>query len=155
MKLALVAVLVVTSLAAGAGRSVAAGTAGASRYRILLVSDRDGTSRWYSVRPDGSGLAPLLPGTSPLRPVTVSGDGSTIAYRDSRLGIYVSRASGAGLRRLVRRARDDDVVLSRDGRRLAFTNAKGMWTIGTDGRRLRLAGREHAALRPHVRGSNG
>ena len=136
----LAAALVVAPLAAvaiGDQAASAARTAGATGYRILLASDRDGTTRGYSVLPDGSRLTPLLSPGSTLVPWAVSGDGGTIAYGDSRGAIYVSRASGAGLRRLVRRGANAGVGLSRDGKLLAFGTNHGIWTVGTNGRGLR------------------
>jgi WD40-like Beta Propeller Repeat len=137
---AALAALALGGLSASAGGATPSTTAG---YRILLSSDRDGTTRWYSMRPDGSGLAPLLPHGRALRPVALSGDHGTIAYRDKRGTIYVSRASGAGLRRLAVRS-SGGVALSHDGRRLAFSNEKGIWIVGTDGRHLRLLTRSWA-----------
>jgi Tol biopolymer transport system component len=131
MKAALAAALAL----ALAGPSAGARTAG---YRILLTSNRDGTDRWYSVRPDGSGLAPLLPPGSPLRPYTVSGDGSTVAYLGRGRTISVSRASGAGVRRIPGRVSEDGALdLSGDGKLIAFSNGKGLWAIATQGGRLR------------------
>jgi hypothetical protein len=106
-------------------------------YRILLASSRDGMTRAYSVRPDGSRLTPLLPRGRALEPVALSGDGGTIAYRDLN-GIYVSRADGTGLRRLVRGA-IYGAALSRDGRLLAFATLdrrerSAISIVGTNGR---------------------
>ncbi len=126
------------AFAVGGGPSAAAKgtTAGAGGYWILLESNRDGATRGYSVRPDGSRLTPLLPRGRALEPVAVSRDGGTIAYRDTRFAIYVSRANGTGLRQLVRDAAFD-AALSHDGRLLAFVTGGKRETIsivGTDGR---------------------
>ena len=87
-------------------------------YRILLTSNRDGQSRGYSMRPDGSRLTPLLPRGRALVPTAVSRDGSTIAYQ-GHSGIYVSRADGSGLHRVVGTG-FSTAALSTDGRVLAF-----------------------------------
>src|SRR5439155_18591868 len=80
------------SLSASAGGT----TQRAAGYRILLVSDRDGVRRAYSMRADGSRLTPILPRGRALVPAGLSADGSTIGYRDRRPrhpnGFYVSRA---------------------------------------------------------------
>ena len=52
--------------------SAAARKASAADYRILLQSDRDGMTRGYSIRPDGSLLTPLVPANRPLVPASVS-----------------------------------------------------------------------------------
>ena len=111
---------------------------GTSDYWIVLRSDRDGKARAYVVRPDGSRLTPLLPPVRALTPVAVSGDGSTIAYRDDHLAIYVSRANGTGVRRVV--PLGFDAALSRDGSLLAFRTGEDHFRISvvdTDGRGLR------------------
>src|SRR5205823_5335918 len=128
---AVLAVVALGCLSASAGGT----TRAAAGYRILLVSDRDGVKRAYSMRPDGSGLAPLLPHGRALLPIELSGDSGTIAWLDKRGAIYVSQASGAGLRRLTVRSGGGGVALSHDGRRLAFSNEKGIWIVGTDGGR--------------------
>jgi Tol biopolymer transport system component len=138
------------AFAVGGGPSAAAKgtTAGAGGYWILLESNRDGATRGYSVRPDGSRLTPLLPRGRALEPVAVSRDGGTIAHRDARFAIYVSRANGTGLRQLVR-ATAFDAALSRDGRLLAFVTGGKRETIsivGTDGR-----GRRHLTSGPEDR----
>ena len=139
MKLApLAAVLALTALAGGAGRSVAASTAGAGGYRILLTSNRDGRMRGYSVRPDGSRLTPLLPRAQRLVPAAASRDGSTVAYEGGS-GIYVSRADGSRLHRVVGQAAWY-AALSSDGKLLACTipkRGRGIWIVGADGRRVR------------------
>jgi Tol biopolymer transport system component len=140
--LAAIALGVLSASAGGTTQRAAAG------YRILLVSDRDGVKRGYSMRPDGSRLTPLLPRGSTLVPVGLSADGSTIAYRDRRpkhpAGFYVSRADGSGLHRVLR---DDagSAVLSPDGRLLAFGERTGVWIVGTNGHgRRRLMQRPDA-----------
>jgi Tol biopolymer transport system component len=125
----------------GAGTSSARTTARAGGLWIVFGSDRDGVDHSYSVRPDGSRLTPLVPGNREVEPVAVSRDGSTVAYTDPLFRwTYVSRADGAGFRRLVPDA-DPHPALSANGKRLAFTvlgeSRQGVSIIGTDGRGLR------------------
>jgi WD40 repeat protein len=137
-------VLAVALVVAGlGGLSASAGgtTQRAVGYRILLVSNRDGVQRAYSMRPDGSRLTPLLPRSRPLVPAGTSADGSTIGYRDRRrdhpTGFYVSRADGTGLHRVLRE-RVGSAVLSPDGRLLAFSDGRpGISIVGTNGKGLR------------------
>jgi hypothetical protein len=96
-------------------------------YWIVLSSDRDGTSRAYSLRPDGSRLTPLLPHARAYWPQAISADGRIVAYSDG----YVSRADGTGVRRV---AKGWSMVLSRDGRMVASTEQDGIWVMGTNGR---------------------
>jgi WD40 repeat protein len=141
LRQALVAPLAVAAVACLTG-CVGRTTAADGAPRVLLSSDRDGETRAYSVRPDGSRLTPLLPRSRALRPAAVSRDGGTIAYGAFSQPIDVSRASGAGLHQVVRAA--NDVALSRDGKRLAYSTGDERGTIsvvGTDGRgRRRLPG---------------
>jgi dipeptidyl aminopeptidase/acylaminoacyl peptidase len=126
------AVLVAIALAGaslGDERASAAGTAaGVGGYRIVLASDRDGKTRGYSVRPDGSRLTPLLPRRRTHTPQAMSADGRMVVYEDG----YVSRATGAGLRRLVKGSAQ--AALSRDGRLMAYVGRKGIWIVRTNGR---------------------
>src|SRR5947209_8205907 len=107
-------------------------------YRILLMSNRDGATRGYSVRLDGTALTPLLRRGSTLLPAAASADGRTIAWTDQRRrahdpGIYLSRADGTGLHRVVREGAGP--LLSRDGRLLVFSaKPPGLWIVGADGR---------------------
>src|SRR5437764_1639933 len=139
---AVVAVAVAALGGLGVAVSESTRTARAAPYRVLLASNRDGLFRGYSVRSDGSGLAPLLPRSRALAPVTVSGDGRTVAYVDPRKGhasgIYASRADGTDLRRVVA-PRAGAPALSHDGRYLAFSKpgSPGIWIVGTDGRGAR------------------
>jgi Tol biopolymer transport system component len=87
------------------------------------------------VLPDGSRLTPLLPPGTGLDPVTESANGAIVAYTDRTQAIYVSRADGIGLRRLVRSGGDFE-GFSPDAKWLAFTK-KGIWIVGTDGTGLR------------------
>jgi WD40 repeat protein len=124
---------------AGSSSPAANTTADAGGYWIVLASDRDGTNRGYSVRPDGGRLSPLGSSKRALAPLAVSAGGGTIAYTDSNESIWVSRANGTGLRRL---ANGVDPALSRDGSQLAFKRRRGcctstIWTVRTDGRGLR------------------
>ena len=112
----------------------------ASRYWIVVSSNRDGHDRGYSVRTDGSRLSPLLPLTRMLIPGDISGDGRVVEYHDSySLEGYVSRANGTGLH-----AVRELGVLSPDGKLLAFQRSyekdkskNGVWIVGTNGRGLR------------------
>ena len=109
-------------------------------YWVVVESNRDGQSRGYSVRPDGTRLTPLVSAGRDVVPNAVSADGRTIVYHASRgTGLYVSRANGVGLRRIVSTASEiGGVALSHDGRQLAFTGrTRGIWIIGTNGRGLR------------------
>src|SRR5918912_3376765 len=136
---ALVALLALACLVGCGGRTTAAG---GGAPRVLLWSDRDGETRAYSVRPDGSRLTPLLPRSRSLYPIAVSGDGGTIAYGAASQPVDVSRASGAGLHQVVAEA--NSAALSHDGKLLAYSTGEdrqSIWVVGTDGRgRRRLAG---------------
>jgi Tol biopolymer transport system component len=133
----------VTGLLAAALAAVALGGHGGAAGRphgpwILLTSNRDGQTRGYSVRPDGSRLTPLLPRARRLVPAAVSRDGSTVAYEGGS-GIYVSRADGSRLHRVVGEAAWS-AALSSDGKLLACTiptRGRGIWIVGADGRRVR------------------
>jgi hypothetical protein len=123
-----------------AGSSVQAQTAVAAKqaarggkYWIVLASDRDGTNRAYSIRPDGSRLTLLLPRSRSQPPQAISANGRTVAYEDG----FVSRADGRSLRRVTK---GGPMTLSRDGRKLAFVADDGLWVSDTNGRhRHRLA----------------
>jgi Tol biopolymer transport system component len=134
-----VAATVASALVAFAAGDFAASAANshnaADAYWILVSSDRDGTTRTYSLGPDGSRLTPLLPSVYALTVTSVSSDRRLIAYRDRR-GIYVSRADGAGLRQVARGA-IDYAALSPTGRQIAFVNKGRVWVVGVDGRGLR------------------
>lgn len=135
---------VATALAAlalvGATESHARTAVRTGRYWIVLGSNRDGADRAYSVRPDGSRLTPLL--GRAFFPVSISGDGRTVAYRGDRgpyhSDLYVSHADGTGLHRVVRNG--FRAALSPNGKRLAFPlsgKREGLAVVGTDGRGLR------------------
>jgi Tol biopolymer transport system component len=133
----LVAASVAAAAVGGLSASAAGTKTGAEGYWIVLGSDRDGQGRAYIMRPDGSRLTPLL--ARALTPAAVSADGGTIAYY-GQYAVYVSRADGTRLRRLARDVYTGErPALSHDGSLLAFgkLNAKGIWTVGTDGRGLR------------------
>jgi Tol biopolymer transport system component len=137
-------VVLALSVLAAAGPATTALT---SPYRIVFGSACYDGVRPYTILPDGSGLTPLAPVDTALTPLAVSADGSTIAYRTGRgrayttdldLGsgaIYVSRADGSALRRLV--PEGSRPALSRDGKRLVFVEDGAVWIVGTDGRGLR------------------
>jgi Tol biopolymer transport system component len=134
------AALGATSPAARASLATGKGLAAeADAYRIVLASDRDGVNQAYSVLPDGSQLAPLLRRGGGLTPMAISGNGRTVAYTtgervDSPGAIFVSRANGTGLRRLIRGGHGG--TLSRDGRMLAYSpdSRIGVWVVSTSGR---------------------
>jgi Tol biopolymer transport system component len=121
------AVLVGSSLEAQSA-SAAKSSGLAASYWLVLASDRDGTNRAYSIRPDGSRLTPLLPKSRSHPPQAVSANGRVVAYNDG----YVSRADGSGLRRIGKGGWS--MALSRNGRSLAFTAPDGIWLVGTNGR---------------------
>ena len=99
---AALAALLVAVLASGGHPGAAKGTAArTSGYRIVLESDIERSTLAYTIRPDGSRLTPVLPPKRDFWPMDVSRDGRMIAYGDGGT-IYVSRASGTGLRRVVR-----------------------------------------------------
>jgi Tol biopolymer transport system component len=135
--------------AAALHTSAAKASAQARGFWLVVASDRDGQTRPYSIRSDGSRLTPLAPrvGGTYMQPMAVSRDGSTIAYWDTsngpHKGIYVSRANGTGLRRVVRK--EWFAGLSPNGKTVAVTYGSGggpghLYVIGTDGRGRRLLG---------------
>lgn len=129
---AALAAVVLAGLAASAADKAGVG----SDYWLLLESNRDGVHRAYSMRPDGSLLSPLLAPGRALRPTGTTRDGRLVAYGGSGDAIYVSRADGTGLRRLVRRGWL--AGFSPDGKLLAFTgDDEAIRVIGTNGRGLR------------------
>lgn len=138
---ALVALPLVTFTADDLAASTARATADAAANRILLSSNRDGRTRAYAIEPEGSALTPLLPPTRALEPVAVSADRNTLAYMNANGVIYVSRANGTHLRKVVRSLGGDAgevAAVSRDGKLLAF-RAKGksgapIAVVRTDGR---------------------
>src|SRR5919108_2737676 len=140
---ALFAGLVAVLPAAAVPASAADGTAHARAYWLVVSSDRDSETRPYAIRSDGSRLTALAPrqGTE-LRPFAVSRNGATIVYSDGlegpHQGIYVSRANGAGLRRIVQEGWP--AALSPDGRKLAFEHGypARLDMIGTEGLGLPL-----------------
>jgi Tol biopolymer transport system component len=125
--------------------STAVATSQARGYWLVLSSERDGTDHPYAIRSDGSRLTPLVP-RSPdmLHPYAVSRDGSTIAYADylegPHEGVYVSRANGTGLHRVVQNALSP--APSPNGKLLAFEygSPSRLDVIGTDGRGRRHLG---------------
>jgi dipeptidyl aminopeptidase/acylaminoacyl peptidase len=139
------AAFVAATPAAALHASAAEATALARGYWLVLASDRDGQTRPYSIRSDGSRLTPLVPRLGEdLQPMAVSRDGSTIVYSDSHEGphegIYVSRANGTGLRRVVREGWF--AALSPNGKKMALTysSPSRLEVIGTDGRGRRRLG---------------
>ena len=132
---ALLGAIVAAVLAGGSFEAQTASAAKSSThggsYWLVVASDRDGTTRGYSMRPDGSRLTPLLAKSRSHPPQVVSADGRVVAYSDG----YVSRADGRGLRRIGKGGWS--MALSRDGRLLAFAARAGIWIVGTNGRGLR------------------
>src|ERR671925_455562 len=129
-----------------AGSSFGAQTASAAKsssasYWIVLGSDRDGTDRAYSIRPDGSRLTPLLARKRSHNPAAVSANGRIVAYMDG----YVSRADGTGLRAV---AKGWSIALSRDGRMVAGTGPDGIWVMQTNGRGRRRIARGRMLFEP-------
>lgn len=135
----LAAALAAAPVAGLAGGDRFASAAPSGGYRVLLTSNRDGQFRGYSVRADGSRLTPLLTRGRQMLPAATSADGRMIAYTGGDLpwhvSVYVSRASGAGLRRI---GLGGEPALSRDGRLLAYAVAAGIRIVGTNGRGRRL-----------------
>ena len=142
----LLAALVAALPAAGLSAPTAEATPQARGYWLVVRSERDGEWRSYVVRPDGTRLTPLVPRVAgaATEAAAVSRDGSTIAYQDSyegpHEGIYVSRANGTGLRRVVQQALFG--ALSPNGKTLAFEygSPSRLDIIGTDGRGRRRLG---------------
>jgi Tol biopolymer transport system component len=124
---------------------------------LVLSSTRDGLSKIqgsggaYSMLVDGSRLTSLL--DSQLYPLSVSPNGSTIAYSDGEYDdqtVYISRADGTGLRRVVHFPSDErfikSVALSPDGKELALSTEDGnenrrVFVVDADGRNRRDLGR--------------
>jgi Tol biopolymer transport system component len=144
LAIALFAGLVAVLSAATVAASAADETAQASAYWLVLASDRDGETRPYAIRSDGSRLTALAPRQgAELRPYAVSRNGRTIVYSDTQEGphngIYVARANGSGLRRIV--VDGWPAALSPDGTWLAFeygspTRLDVIRTDGSGRRRL-------------------
>jgi WD40-like Beta Propeller Repeat len=123
------------ALAGTALPAPSAETAGATRPRILFGS----CGGAFTMRADGSGLTPVVPRARHLSPLALSRDGRTVAYvpENTSGNIYVSRASGAVLRPLVR-FWEGPLALSRNGRLLALPARKGgVWIVRTTGGGLR------------------
>ena len=132
---ALVALLL--ALAASAHSAPASGTSAGARTPRILFGSCGGA---FSIRPDGSGLTPVVPRERRLTPLALSRDGRIVAYysnENASGNIYISRANGTALRRLGH-YRGGPLALSRDGRLLALPGSRsGIWIVGTNGRGLR------------------
>jgi WD40 repeat protein len=121
---ALVASALVALTVAGAPTPAATKQAGGAW--IVLGSNRDGMTRAYSVRTDGSRLTLLLPAKlGSVTPSAASRNGRTVAYEVDGFGeplgqLAVSRSDGTGLRALARTF--GDVALSPGGKLVAFTS---------------------------------
>jgi Tol biopolymer transport system component len=151
----LVAVVVAT-LIAGLGWAFAESEGGAPTVVkpswLVLSSTRDGSSRAYALRPNGTRLTRLLAKDRELVPLDVSADGSTIAYGQGEYltkAVYVSRADGTGLRRVADAMEEETiegVVLSPDGTELALATEDAdenprVFVVNADGRHRRDLGR--------------
>jgi WD40-like Beta Propeller Repeat len=134
--------LLATALVVLAAGGATASAGRTPRYWIVLGSDRDGTSRVYSVRGDGGRLSPIL--ARPFTPLALSRDGRTIAYYGD-FGLTVSRADGTGFHPVAKDVfvspPDEQPALSPDGRLVVFwrLSARGIWLAST--------GRRHAPRR--------
>ena len=125
----------------GATASVGRTKVPPSGWWIVLGSDRDGTTRAYSMRPDGSRLSPVFPRGRTASPLAVSRNGGTIAYTGD-FALYVSRPDGTRIRRLARGvyvSPEQMPALSQDGRFVVFgrLSPRGLWIVRTDGQGLR------------------
>jgi len=156
----LAAGLLACALVAGVAWSFArtGGGQASTALWVVLASNRDGAGnvdlgvdrRAYAVRPDGSGLTDLLGKGRTLNPISLSADGSAIAYGAGEFptSIYVSRADGTGLRRAAHAGGGrtiDAAVLSPDGEELAYTSVEPdrhhrLFVVGVDGRDRRDLG---------------
>ena len=130
MRRAPVAVLLV--LAAG----WASAAAGGSDAQVIAF-DRGGAV--WTIRADGTGARKLIPRA--YAPAW-SRDGSRVAFVSARSGdeeLYTANADGSGVRRLTRRSGPDlTPAWSPDGRRIAWTRDREIWTMDSDGRNERV-----------------
>jgi Tol biopolymer transport system component len=130
------AALVAAALVTLGPRGGTPARAATGAYRILLVSNRDGEKRAYSILPDGSRLTPLLKPRTGLEVALLSLDGGTIAYT-KRGALYVSRADGSRLRRLVPSGVEAVEEFSPNGKLLVFSTSGGLRIVPTQGGRVR------------------
>jgi Tol biopolymer transport system component len=124
---------------------VVVGTASAlGAARVLFWNPRE--SPKVAFLHDGGLYVVSSDGGKPLRLApdarccaTWSPDEGRIAYTAERGGIWIVRVDGTGRRRLVGDARSP--AWSPDGRRLAYSGARGIFVVGVDGRgRRKLVG---------------
>jgi Tol biopolymer transport system component len=116
------------------------------RRRIVFVSDRGGTAKLWSIRPNGTGIKKLTKGGELDYGPAWSPNGSLIAF--SRLGhkargeylfdIFTIQRDGSGLRKLTRgRPETTSPDWSPNGDRLAVQRSDDaptqIWTIRADG----------------------
>jgi TolB protein len=160
MRGALSLLVVLTAMVASAGDAAQPRLVG----RIVFASEEGSTlenSEIYSIRSDGSGRRALSRNPAGEdRDARWSPDGTYIAYSTERLeggrhvrALYLMRADGRGQRRLTPRdlvPGDFDLPSwSPDGARLAFSGERGahdgIWTIRSNGTRLRFIARRGGA----------
>jgi Tol biopolymer transport system component len=101
---------------------------------IAFASDRDGTSRLYEIRPDGSDEHAISPPSVFAGDVTFSPDGTMIAYVSVASGsqeIFTADADGTNPVQVTRDGRGKGVAaFSPTGDRLAFTEyVNGRYTL--------------------------
>jgi Tol biopolymer transport system component len=154
---ALVLLMMVAAAAAVVLRPAGVARGAPAPWWLVVGSDRDGgeytldEGQTYVLRPDGSRLTSLLGTESRLTPLDVSGNGRAIAYKNAEAtgAVYVSRANGAGLVRVLGPNNDERLGgagLSPDGTRVAITRADPndhprLLVVDADGRHVHSLGR--------------
>ena len=111
------------ALTTGSATSHAAGSERAGTIAFMrITSDRVFGGRLFVIRPDGSGLRQLTPRGTTVRSYAWSPDGSSIAYIDQQLSLWLVRSDGTGRRLLLPTSRLSSETLSwsPDGTRLAI-----------------------------------
>lgn len=160
--LAIAAALIISgTLVAGAGAAPSAG-----KIAFVRFTAKSGHPRIYTVSPNGGAPKLLrLPVAAAQAPAWSPG-GRLLAFvagrnvppqRDITVGdeLYVSNASGSGVRRLTRDpAHEGGPAWSRDGKRIVFVrmpmagNRSALWIVGVDGRGTRRLTRGGIDLEP-------